>query len=548
MTNASSVWRMSTGRFAYSLPLLRSPFSLPIVEAYEADPEADDAPAIRERARDALVKAAEHAASLAAAASAQHYYQRALELADASTQAQLHARAGDMAWMQGNAPVARDHFDKAVELHTAAGQVGTAARLAVNLAAIDTHEMKRDVAVERMERAFATLSRMEGDEEHEQDLAVVAGELARREHLTGRQQSEALQHVELALEIAERLGLWDVFCEAIDTKGMILGTIGRVEEGRALVECALDRALASDMHAAALRAYNNLAAMQQPINPARSEELAAAGASLARLVGDRRFELMLDVGRIPILIDLGRWDDALEVVADFLDNTETWLTESQLSGELTYATWLYLWRGQADEAKGLVERLSSIQGPHTGYAELMKLARAALLRADGRDTDALAIARAVFLTPADVDVSHYIARWAFIDAAEAAVNMGNMAALSQLLEESAKLYRPGRIPMIDATVSSYAAVLAARRGDESGVAMHARAAMDTFEALHMPFNLAVTRLEFGEWLLRRDRRADAEQLLSHARSTFSQLRATPWIARVDAAAQTPSVPALAVPS
>ncbi len=53
-----------------------------LVEAYDADPGAADAQEIRERARLALVRAAEHADSLGGAASAQRYYEHALELAD----------------------------------------------------------------------------------------------------------------------------------------------------------------------------------------------------------------------------------------------------------------------------------------------------------------------------------------------------------------------------------------------------------------------------------------------------------------------------------
>jgi hypothetical protein len=58
-----------------------------------------------------------------------------------------------------------------------------------------------------------------------------------------------------------------------------------------------------------------------------------------------------------------------------------------------------------------------------------------------------------------------------------------------------------------------------------------------FEQRQMPFWVAVTRLELGEWMLQQGRRDEAEALLGPARLTFVELAATPWIERLDAAAQ-----------
>ncbi len=288
------------------------------VEAYDADREAADAEQIRARARDALVKAGDHAASLAAASSAQHYYERALQLADDADRAELLALAGQMAWLQLKVPDARAHFEEAHALHSAAGRVGAAARVSVLLSALDVHELKSDVALGRVEEAFAELSAQGvSGLAAEADLAVVAAELARRLFLTGGSTEVALERVELALEIAERYGLWEQFCEAINTKGLIIGGRGRHAEALALLECALDRSLAFKLHAAALRAYNNLAALSQETDLVRAEQLAAEGAALARLVGDRRNEITAIFGQTPILADLGRWDEVLRIEEDF---------------------------------------------------------------------------------------------------------------------------------------------------------------------------------------------------------------------------------------
>ena len=72
------------------------------LDAYRAAPDADDAPEIKARAQEMLTRAGERAASLAANEEAQHYFERAAELADdRSPEAALLERAGATAWTSG---------------------------------------------------------------------------------------------------------------------------------------------------------------------------------------------------------------------------------------------------------------------------------------------------------------------------------------------------------------------------------------------------------------------------------------------------------------
>jgi hypothetical protein len=59
----------------------------------------------------------------------------------------------------------------------------------------------------------------------------------------------------------------------------------------------------------------------------------------------------------------------------------------------------------------------------------------------------------------------------------------------------------------------------------------------------MPFYVAVTRLERAENLLAEDRGGEARALLGQARETFEELRARPWLERVDRLALGAEVPA-----
>ena len=72
------------------------------------------------------------------------------------------------------------------------------------------------------------------------------------------------------------------------------------------------------------------------------------------------------------------------------------------------------------------------------------------------------------------------------------------------------------------------------RAKLSGDDAEFRAATARFRELGLTFWLAVTLLEHGELLAGQGRGADAEPLLAEAREIFEELRAAPWLERLDA--------------
>ena len=58
------------------------------------------------------------------------------------------------------------------------------------------------------------------------------------------------------------------------------------------------------------------------------------------------------------------------------------------------------------------------------------------------------------------------------------------------------------------------------------------AAAGGFRELSMPFPLAVTLLELGEWLVGQGLAEDAAECLREAGKTFEELRAVPWLERL----------------
>jgi hypothetical protein len=75
--------------------------------------------------------------------------------------------------------------------------------------------------------------------------------------------------------------------------------------------------------------------------------------------------------------------------------------------------------------------------------------------------------------------------------------------------------------------------LAADDGESRKAEHGFAAAAATFREFGMPFWLAVTLTEHGEWFVSEDRAGEAEPMLTEARETFERLGAKPWLARLE---------------
>src|SRR5262249_7429501 len=153
------------------------------MEAYELAPEADAAREIRSRACRMLVRAAERAASLAAAEEAEGYFRQAAGIVDNDVErAELVERSGQMAGMRGHLDDAAAAFEEATRLFDGSGQPHAAARIQARLAEVEFRQNQLERALERCRSAFEVLS---GDEP-DQERAIVAAQLGRFLALTGQ--------------------------------------------------------------------------------------------------------------------------------------------------------------------------------------------------------------------------------------------------------------------------------------------------------------------------------------------------------------------------
>ena len=487
--------------------------------AYDAAPDADDAAAIREKAGQRLARAGERAASLGANEEAQRYFIQASELEDdVETRAALQEQAGEMAWRGARPDEARELFDAAAAVFTAEGQPLRAARIASALAEIDYRDGHPPAAVARLEAALDTLSDVEPDAV----VAEVSAQLGRFLVLN-RQYDLAAPRLETALALAEALRLPEVFAQALTSKSVLYTYRNRLEEGRILLEGALERSVEDDLHAAAMRAFNNLAVVHESSDRyAEAIELSDRALELARRVGDRVWEGMFLGGPISGVVLMGRWDDALARAAEFDEMGGSGI-DATLTSPVVH---VYCERGELEQARSWLEAMAEVIThddiqADTGY----HLAEAQTLRVEGKLTEALALATEIVATGSDLGITFLTVKLGLVEALESAFALGDADKVRELLALVEALRRGERPPLLDAQAHRF-------RGKLDGDEREQETAAAGFRQLSLRFWLGVTLLERGELLVGHGRAEEAAPLFAEAREIFEELRARPWLDRV----------------
>jgi class 3 adenylate cyclase/tetratricopeptide (TPR) repeat protein len=495
------------------------------LDAYLAAPQAPDAGEIKARARQTLMRAAERAASLAANAEAQRYYDQAKELADDPVErAELAERAGEMARATGETGAAVDRFEEAIRLFQSRGRTHPAARVSARLAEILWDQGHIEQGLERMEASFAVLAGEEPDE----DLATLAAQLARLHAFAG-QFDLAAERVELALDIAEALSLPDVLSHALNNKQLILWARGRRQEAIALLRHALEIAVEADLPVAALRAYGNLAVRECNLDQfAEALEHAREGLALARRRGDRFWEwFLLADGEALSLWEMGAWDDAQLRLDQMPDPDKVVAARFAAGRALHTQVHLLVNRGSVDRAQARLEILRDMgESAEVVERPVYWAARAVLLASQGRHDEALEMGKGA-MRGADFPV-----KYSFPAAMAAALELGKFEEGEALVAEVEGL-PPGQMtPSLRAQIARFRARLASARGDDDVVEPGFKQAQGLFREVGTPFWLAITLLEHGEWLLEEGRTDSAQPLLDEARELFARLRARPWLDRL----------------
>jgi hypothetical protein len=152
--------------------------------------------------------------------------------------------------------------------------------------------------------------------------------------------------------------------------------------------------------------------------------------------------------------------------------------------------------------------------------------------ARGRDAEAVAHARRSLALLDDIGPASEQSKEAFVAGIDAALSSGDLEAADELLG-MIEAYPPGKQPQfLQAHAMRFRARLADRRGDPADVGALFKGAAGLFREIAVPFYMAVTLLEHGEWLGRTDRSDEATPLFDEAREVFEGLQAKPWLERL----------------
>jgi class 3 adenylate cyclase/tetratricopeptide (TPR) repeat protein len=494
------------------------------LEAYAAEPSAEDAPEIKAKARDLLTRAGERAMSLAAPARAAAHFGRALDLGgEPLEQASLYERAGDAARTAGFVENAAAHFERSMELFSGARRESDAARVSARLAEVQWDEGRIDEGVERMERSFQVLSTSPPDD----DLATLAAQLGRLYFFTG-DLVRSRERVDFALGIAERLFLPEVLSNALNTKSLVLNAMGRIEESKALLRHALTLAKENGASGALLRAYYNSFLE----GPGPAIEYARLGLELARRLGNRYWELNF-LGRQASVYWLeGRWDEALDVVGPVLDQANAHASGFSLSRVLPAITHVLVNRGHLDQAEKLVAlRESAAAAPGMVERADYYTALAMVTLARG-DLETSKRARSEMLAVIDrVGMFHETTRESITATIEISLAAGDIDEAARLLEDiKAKIVSNDYLTPALARIEP---LVAAARGDDVAAEEGFRRAQELTAGFGTPFSEGATSVEFAEWLAERGRVIEAKPLLERAAEIFQRLTATPWLERIE---------------
>ena len=501
-----------------------------LLAAREAAPDDADTPEITMRARAALAQAGERAAALAAPEEAERYLDQAVALAadEPQLQAQLLERAGRLAYLAGNTADARTRLGRAIAIHEQHGDARAAARAGVALADVDQAEGRLEEAMRRFEAALPTLEAEAGPSA---ELADTLASLGRMQLLHGALDA-GVATLERALALAEALGLEETLIQALTSRATLLISQGRLVEARILLEGAVARARAAELHQPWVRAVNNLAVLLQGAD--EHEDAIALTIELetaTRQRGDREWLTMARLGSIASLVELGRWREALERVADADE-----LRASPIArGELVAAVPVLCDQGNVDAVPALLaEQEWQREAEQIEGVAAFAAAEARLLRAQNRPADAVAAAEHGLRHRQELGPASMGVRLCLREALESALELGDLDKAEELLASIDDL-QPGELMRsMEAHRARFHARLDARRGEHDRVEDNYRWAETVFGEHGFAFHHAVTQLEHAEWLIEQGRADESEPLLAQAGEAFERLEARPWLERLAA--------------
>jgi class 3 adenylate cyclase/tetratricopeptide (TPR) repeat protein len=507
------------------------------LDALNAIPEDPDTAEIRGQAIAALIRAAERAERTGAPALACTSYATAAELtaaggagaweADGPFAGELWERAARDAVTNGSYGLAVEQAGRARDCHLERG--GTRAAARAQAIAGEALQLGGHLA-EARDQLAAAVDVLRADPDT--DTVHALDELAVTEVFAGS--PDADRRSAEAFTLGQELGVHPgQLTHLFLTRGLYLSMVERRPEAIAyLRESARLATKAGDSFLLG-RALLNLADASAATDPAAARDEARTAAEHLRRAGARD-HLAFAIGNVvQALLMLGDWDAAENELSQAIEAAGP---ADILSCQKGYLAALH---GDAATAEAVLAGLRDMRASEVPQDKATVLLVQALTAAAHREPEnTLRHAQGVLNQASAIGVSHECIRWAWPLAARAAAELGDTAAVHDLLA-LLDSYPPGHLaPMLLAERNLVRARLADRDGD--GAAAAFTAAISGLREMSTPYHLAHGLLDHAGYLIRLNDTEAAAQAVDEARGIAEKLRCQPLLDRI--AGSTPARP------
>jgi class 3 adenylate cyclase len=516
------------------------------LDALNAVPDDPDVAEIRAQAIEVMTRAAERAKRTGAPAQAAASYAAAAELsppdAPGQTAAALWECAAQAAVADASYPAAIEYAEQARGQYLRHGQDRAAARVQALVGRALSNWGRHAEARAQLTAAVDVL-RAGPDTDTVWAMNLLAG----LEVFVGSPDADRLSAEALTLGQALNVGPGQL-SELLVTRGLFHNLAERRPQAVSYIRESVRLAAQGGDNFTVGRALLNLADALMPGDPAAAAEAARTAAGHLHRTGDRQYLAAAIMNVAEAMLQVGDWEAA---EAEFIQAADS---DALADIELLSCErgWLSALRGDTAIAEAMLTALHSTRESEDPQdLALIGLVEAFTAAALGQPADALGRARPVLAYADAIGISCVPLRWAWPLAARCAHELGDTAAVRDLLA-LLDSYQPGYLaPMLRAERDLVRARLTAGDGDAAGAFI---AAIASLRGQSTPYHLAHGLLDHAQYLMASgDARSAgdaaaagaAAAAIAEARVIAGRLRCQPLLDRADAL--TPRDAATAVP-
>jgi tetratricopeptide (TPR) repeat protein len=452
------------------------------LEAYNNAPP-EEADAISERAREALVEAADRASSLGSSDQALSLLQKALEVTqEPAARPALLLKAGDAALAAAREDQALGFFTEALDvLPPEEGDLGAQIRLSLGNAYFFAGDLTQ--AQQVLEAAEADIK----DPAGEIAAAYVFSGLARIYTFRGMPEL-ASAYCDKAMLSAERNDALALIADVLITRGVNAVLAGRVREATALLAGAQQFAEDHDLIAQQVRALINISANQGEIHPSAALASGRRGLALARRYGFLDSQVFMLTNAVDAGVRLGEWEWCDSALDDLMEQN---LSESLMAILVPSRVFVDAYTGSIERPRDLIEEYAPFS-ERSGQIDALPIfatARASLAFVEGDH-------RAILEQAGRMDVLATVFPTEFYSVlARAALAMKDESWMSKAVQKLNA--HSARSPLVDARRHTAEAGLEALAGDRTRAVELYRKVIDDWRALQVPLDLALCQLDFA---------------------------------------------------